>query len=71
MGKNFPRPDGSGVVQGDSASMPDRGTSTGFNGDTYGADVSQSAINRQGGISGTSKSHDPDERPGCNNRKGC
>lgn len=47
MGKNFPRPDGSGVVQGDSAAMPDGGTGIGSNGDTYGADVSQSAINRE------------------------
>ena len=71
MGKNFPRPDGSGVVQGDSGAMPDRGTSTGFNGDTYGADTSQSAINREGGIKSHTQSHAPDERPGCNNRKGC
>jgi hypothetical protein len=71
MGKNFPRPDGSGVVQGDDKAMPDRGTSTGFNGDTYGADTSQSAINRQGGISGACKSDAPDTEPGCNNLKGC
>lgn len=71
MSKTFPRPDGSGVVQGDSGAMPDRGTSTGFNGDTYGADVSQGATNRQGSITGATKSHSPDEIPGCNNRKGC
>lgn len=71
MGKNFPRPDGSGVVQGDDKAMPDRGTGTGFNGDNYGADTSQGAINRHGGISGATKSHTPDEVAGCNNRKGC
>ena len=72
MGKNFPRPDGSGVVQGDSASMPDRGTSTALGGnETYGFDTSDKAINRQGGITGATKSHSPDEKPGCNNRKGC
>lgn len=71
MGKNFPRPDGAGVVRGDSGAMPDRGTKTGMNGDTYGADLSPEATNRQGGISGATQSHVPDERPGCNNRKGC
>ena len=69
MGKNFPRP--TGELQGDDKAMPDRGTSTGFNGDTYGADTSQSAINREGGIKSATQSHAPDERPGCNNRKGC
>lgn len=71
MGKNFPRPDGSGVVQGDSAAMPDRGTGIGSNGDTYGADVSQSAINREGGIKSATKSDARDMNPGCNNKKGC
>ena len=70
MGKNFPRPDGSGVVQGDSAAMPDRGTKTGLNGDTYGADISPDAINRQGGITGATKSHAPDVMAGCNNKAG-
>lgn len=69
MGKNFPRP--TGQLQGDDKAMPDRGTGTGFNGDNYGADTSQSAINRQGGISGATKSHAPDEVAGCNNRNGC
>lgn len=69
MGKNFPRP--TGQIQGDDKAMPDRGTGTGFNGDNYGADTSQSATNRQGGISGATKSHAPDEVAGCNNRKGC
>ncbi len=69
MGKNFPRP--TGQLQGDDKAMPDRGTGTGFNGDNYGADTSQGAINRHGGISGATKSHAPDEVAGCNNRKGC
>ena len=69
MGKNFPRP--TGQLQGDDKAIHDRGTGTGFNGDNYGADTSQSAINRQGGISGATKSHAPDEVAGCNNRKGC
>ena len=71
MGANFPRPDGSGVVQGDSGAMPDRGTGTGFNGDTYGADTSQSAINRLGGIKSATKSNPADMNPGCNNKEGC
>jgi hypothetical protein len=71
MGKNFPRPDGSGVVQGDDKAMPNRGTGTGFTGDTYGADTSQDAINRQGGMGGHSKSHAPDARPGKHNQRGC
>lgn len=71
MGKNFPRPDGSDQVRGDSGAMPDRGTKTGFNGDTYDADCSQSAINRKGGISGATQSDAADEMPGCNNKKGC
>lgn len=70
MGKNFPRPDDSGVVRGDSGAMPDRGTKTGMNGDTYGADLSTNATNRQGSISGA-KSDAWDEKPGCNNKEGC
>ena len=68
MGKNFPRP--TGQLQGDDRAMPDRGTRTGMNGDTYGADTSPGATNRQGGIAGATQSHSPDEKPGCNNRKG-
>jgi len=71
MGKFNERPDGTGVVQGDSRPMPDRGTGAGFNGNTYGADVSQGATNNLGRITGATKSHSVDERPGCNNRKGC
>lgn len=71
MGKFNERPDGTGVVQGDSRPMPDRGTGTGFNGDTYGADVSPEATNRQGRITGATQSHAAGDRPGSNNRKGC
>ena len=42
---------------GADISMPDRGTSTGMNGDTYGADLSGDATNRIVGISGKTKSH--------------
>lgn len=71
MGMNFPRPDGKGMVQGDSGAMPNRGTGTGFNGDTYGADTSQSAINSMGSIKSSTKSDMADERPGCNNKGNC
>lgn len=40
-----------GVTPGDTKAMPNRGTGTGFTGvgnDTYGADVSQGALNRRG-----------------------
>ena len=69
MGKNFPRP--TGQLQGDDQALPDRGTGTGLNGDTYGADISQSAINRQGGIKSATKSHEHQAQPGSNNMKGC
>jgi hypothetical protein len=69
MGKNFPRP--TGELQGDDKAMPDRGTGTGINGDTHGADTSQSAINSMGSIKSATKSHAPDERPGCNNKGAC
>jgi len=41
---------------GADISMPDRGTSTGLNGDTYGADLSGDATNRQGGLGSKTKS---------------
>lgn len=70
MGKNFPRP--TGELQGDDSPMPSRGTRTGLDhGGSEGFDLGQDAINRQGGISGSTKSHSPDEMPGCNNRRGC
>lgn len=42
-----------GDLQGDTKGMPDRGTSTGLNGDTYGADISGDATNSMGGMSDT------------------
>lgn len=51
--KNYPRPNGQ--LQGDSKAMPDRGTRTGVT-DTYGADVSQSATNKHGGMGSATKS---------------
>lgn len=61
MKRNFPLPDGGDMVRGDSSAMPYRGTGTGLNGDTYGADIGQSSTNRIGGISGATKSDSPDE----------
>lgn len=49
-------PDGSGIVMGDTKAMPNRGTSTGMNGDSYDADLSQDSTNRIVGISGSTKS---------------
>ncbi len=44
-----------GQVQGDNTPMPNVGTGTGVT-DTYGADLSQGADNRQGSITGATKS---------------
>ena len=41
---------------GDSKDIPNRGTGTGMNGDTYGADLSGDATNSMGNISGSTKS---------------
>jgi len=45
----------SGVIQGDTKPLPDRGVTTGVT-DTYGADLSGDAINRQGGMGNAAKS---------------
>ena len=45
MSKMNPRP--TGELRGDDSATPDRGTSTNV-GDTYGADTSAEAINREG-----------------------
>lgn len=45
MSKQNPRP--TGELMGDDSAIPDRGTSTNV-GDTYGADTSAEATNRQG-----------------------
>ena len=44
-----------GQLQGDTKPMPNQGTATGVT-DTYGADLSQSADNRIGTITGSTKS---------------
>lgn len=38
----------SGDLQGDTKGMPDRGTKTGMNGDTYGASLDVDATNSMG-----------------------
>lgn len=43
----------SGELQGDSKGMPDKGTGTGLNGDTYGADISGDSTNNLGKAGGT------------------
>jgi|GEM_PF-6670308 hypothetical protein len=46
----------SGELQGDTKAMPDRGTRTGMNGDTYGASLDQGATNSHGKLGGATKS---------------
>lgn len=47
----------SGELQGDTKPMPDRGTRTGLNGDTYGADIGVDACNCiEENISGSTQS---------------
>lgn len=48
-----------GDLQGDTKPMPDRGVTTGVT-DTYGADLSGDATNRQGSMGGAAKSDKPD-----------
>ena len=55
------RPAANAPLRGDDKAMPDRGTSTGVT-DTYGADLSQSAKNRKGRISGSTGSDPADDR---------
>jgi hypothetical protein len=50
----------SGELQGDTSGMPNKGTGTGLNGDTYGADIGPSSTNRQGGMGGAAKSDEMD-----------
>lgn len=61
------RPTADASLRGDDRAMPDRGTRTGVT-DTYGADLSGGAKNRQGGITGATKSDPVDECAGCNNK---
>lgn len=51
----------SGELQGDTRPMPDRGTTTGLTGDTYGADLSLEALNGMGSIASACRSDSPDE----------
>lgn len=58
MKDQFYRP--TGEIVGDNKPMPNRGTRTGVH-DSYGADLSPDATNRQGGIRGSTKSDKPGE----------
>ena len=58
------RPNADGSLRGDDKPMPNRGTGTGVV-DTYGADLSPTAKNRLGSITGATKSDPADEEPGC------
>lgn len=44
----------SGELQGDESGMSNKGTGTGLNGDTYGADIGPSATNRIGSMNANS-----------------
>lgn len=44
-----------GELQGDTSAMPNKGTGTAVT-DTYGADIGVDSTNRQGSISGSTKS---------------
>lgn len=46
----------SGELQGDTKAIRDVGTTTGMNGDSYGANLGQSAENVIGKITGSTKS---------------
>lgn len=60
-----------GALQGDDRAIPHRGSMTGMNGDTYGADLAGGSTNRQGSLTGATKSDAIDMEPGCNNKEGC
>lgn len=56
MGDANYRPSRNGdLVEGDTKSMPDRGTGTGVD-NSYGADLGQDSTNAMGGISGSTGS---------------
>jgi hypothetical protein len=63
------KPDGTGVVMGDTKSMPDRGTSTGMNPGApvwaveNGFSLDPEATNRIGGIKSATQSDAPGESP--------
>ena len=52
------KPDGTGVVMGDTKAMPNKGTTTGMPDNTYdlGVSIDQDATNTMGGISGSTQS---------------
>lgn len=49
---------------GADISLPNRGTSTGTNGDTYGADISVDATNKLGRLTGTGSNAAAETCPG-------
>lgn len=51
---------------GADLSLPNRGTSTGVNGDTFGADISADATNRLGSLAGTESNRADETCPGEN-----
>lgn len=56
MSESNYKPDGTGVVMGDTKPMPDRGTETGMTGfatDTGGMSLALDATNRIGALTGT------------------
>ena len=68
MSKKVLMTNGRSIVPSGSDALPDRGSRTGFNGNTYGADTSPTATNRKGGITGATQSYSPETRPGKNNQ---
>lgn len=52
-----------GQIKGDAKGMPDKGTHTGLNGDSYDADLNTDATNRMGKVSGTKSDSPFDNMP--------
>lgn len=48
MSETNNRPNRDGSLRGDSKAVPDRGTTTGMNGDSYGASLGRDATNKKG-----------------------
>lgn len=57
--KDNPMP--TGELMGDTRPMPDRGTTVGLIGDTYGADLAIDALNSIGSIASACRSDAPNE----------
>jgi hypothetical protein len=51
---NIITPYNNGVVREGGADLPDKGTGTGLNGDTYGASIAPDATNGRGGFNANS-----------------